>query len=173
MDLVRRVMAELGLELIARPLLQLAFAPPADVVDPPEGSGADRRPQRVRVRFLTPTELKGAREPEFGVLLARARDRISTLRELYGPGPLSFDFRAFGDRAAGVRMTRCELRTVTEERLSKGTGQRHAIGGFTGFAEYEGSIAEFLPYLHAARWTGVGRQTVWGKGEIDVEILRD
>jgi hypothetical protein len=32
-------------------------------------------------------------------------------------------------------------------------------------------MAEFLPYLEAARWTGVGRQTVWGKGEIAVEIL--
>ena len=44
--------------------------------------------QRLRVRFLTPTELKGGDEPEFGVLIARVRDRISMLRALYGPGPL-------------------------------------------------------------------------------------
>jgi hypothetical protein len=68
-------------------------------------------------------------------------------------------------------MTRCELQMVEAERVSKGTGQRHSIGGFTGLAEYEGPVAEFLPYLEAARWTGVGRQTVWGKGEIAAEII--
>ncbi len=64
---------------------------------------------RVRVQFLTPTELKGAERPEFGVLLARIRDRVSTLRELYGDGPLAIDFKAFGERAGRVSMTRCEL----------------------------------------------------------------
>ncbi|MCU1257176.1 MAG: hypothetical protein JWO80_61, partial [Bryobacterales bacterium] len=44
-----------------------------------------------------------------------------------------------------------------------------SIGGFLGTAEYEGELAEFLPYLQAAKWTGVGRQSVWGKGEISVE----
>jgi hypothetical protein len=36
-----------------------------------------------------------------------------------------------------------------------------------GSAEYEGDLAEFVPYLRAARWAGVGRQTVWGNGEIE------
>jgi CRISPR/Cas system endoribonuclease Cas6 (RAMP superfamily) len=45
----------------------------------------------------------------------------------------------------------------------------HSLGGFTGEAEYEGELAEFLPWLRAARWVGVGRQTVWGKGEVRVE----
>ena len=42
------------------------------------------------------------------------------------------------------------------------------MGGFNGFAEYEGQLAEFLPWLRAARWVGVGRQTVWGKGDMRV-----
>jgi hypothetical protein len=125
----------------------------------------------VRVRFLTPTELKSGQQlaarPEFSILAARIRDRISTLRERYGEGPLTIDFRAFGERAALVRMTRCEVRQMDIERRSSRTGQVHPIGGFVGEAEYEGDLAEFVPYLHAARWTGVGRQTVWGKGEID------
>ncbi len=131
----------------------------------------DQPIDRVRVRFLTATELKGAGRPEFGVLLARIRDRVSTLRELYGEGPLAIDFKAFGERASRVSMTRCELAPVASERISRGTGQRHSLGGFTGFAEYEGDLAEFVPYLEIARWTGVGRQTVWGKGEIAYETL--
>ena len=158
-------MVDLDLELVAQPeLLRLSLTAPLGV-DPAKSH------QRLRVRFLTPTELKGTDAPEFGPLMARIRDRISTLRALYGPGPLDLDFRAFGERADRVRMTRCELHTVEEQRLSKGTGQRHSLGGFTGFAEYEGAVAEFMPYLEAVRWTGVGRQTVWGKGEIGVEIV--
>ena len=131
----------------------------------------DLRVERLRIRFLTATELKGAERPEFRVLLARIRDRISTLRELYGEGPLAIDFKALGERANLVSMTRCELAPVAAERISRGTGQRHSLGGLTGFAEYEGDMTEFVPYLEIARWTGVGRQTVWGKGEIAYETL--
>ena len=124
----------------------------------------------VRVRFVTPTELKARGElidrPEFAVLAARIRDRVSTLMQLYGEGPLEIDFVKFGERAAGVCMTRCEVEHVDATRRSGGTGQVHALGGFIGEADYEGDLPQFLPYLRAAEWTGVGRQTSWGKGAI-------
>jgi hypothetical protein len=135
-------------------------------------SGTPERVGRVRVRFVTPTELKTEHEvadrPEFGILFGRLRDRIGTLRALYGAGPLEIDFRAMGERAAAVRMTRLELQRTEVDRLSSRTGQRHPIGGFVGEAEYEGELGEFLPYLRLGKWVGVGRQTVWGKGEIEV-----
>jgi CRISPR/Cas system endoribonuclease Cas6 (RAMP superfamily) len=102
-------------------------------------------------------------------LFARLRDRISTLRALYGPGPLGIDFRGLGERAANVRMSHCDVHWEKVERKSGRTGQFHPLGGFTGSAEYEGDLAEFLPWLRAARWVGVGRQTVWGKGDVRVE----
>jgi len=165
-ELFTRVMAELGtIESVAGTgLLRLPLT-------------ASREPvSRIRVRFMSPTELKGGERPEFGVLMARIRDRISTLRSLYGAGPLEIDFQAFGERASRVTMSRCEVVQVAAERVSRRTGQRHSIGGFTGVVEYEkagydGDLAEFLPYLEIARWTGVGRQTVWGKGEIAYEVV--
>lgn len=128
---------------------------------------------KVGVEFLSPTELKSsdqlAGRPEFPILFARIRDRLSTLRTLYGAGPLEMDFKAMGERAAAVQMTRCDIRTVKVERRSGRTGQVHPLGGSVGYAEYHGeNLAEFVPYLEAARWTGVGRQTVWGKGEISL-----
>jgi len=130
---------------------------------------------RMRVDFLSPTELKHERSiaerPEFPILFGRIRDRISTLRALYGSGPLEIDFRALGDRAAAVSMTRCEVQRQEADRRSTRTGQSHSIGGFIGFAEYQGELTEFLPYLEAGRWVGVGRQAVWGKGEISVQSL--
>ncbi len=127
---------------------------------------------RMTVRFLTPTELKSGQQlvarPDFGVVAARARDRISTLRELYGDGPLVMNFKAFGERARRIEMTECRIRQVQVERRSSRTGQTHSIGGFVGEADYEGELDEFVPYLKAAEYTGIGRQTVWGKGWIEV-----
>jgi CRISPR-associated endoribonuclease Cas6 len=148
-----------------------SFVPP----DEPLTLSLDPVPEqvsRLRVRFVTPTELKGADGPEFFTLAARIRDRLSTLRELYDDdGPLPIDFRDFGEKARRVRMTRCEIKEVSRTRRSSRTGQEHPIGGFIGEAEYEGDLAMFLPYLKAAAWTGVGRQTVWGNGEMKVKQL--
>jgi hypothetical protein len=135
--------------------------------------GAEPQPvRRVCIRFVTPTELKNdhevASQPEFAILFARLRDRISTLRALYGPGPLEIDFRAMGQRAHAVSLASCKLRWVDAQRRSARTGQAHSLGGFVGEAEYEGELSEFLPYLRAGQWTGLGRQTVWGKGQIEV-----
>ena len=130
-------------------------------------------PTKIRVEFLTPTELKHdqrmAERPEFPILFGRLRDRISNLRRLYGQGALDIDFRKMASKAAAIKMTRCEGRRVEMVRRSGRTGQTHSIGGFVGVAEYEGPLAEFMPYLEAGRWTGVGRQSVWGKGEFSVD----
>ena len=106
-------------------------------------------------------------------MFTRIRDRISTLRSLYGSGPLEIDFKAMGERAAAIRMTRCEIQNVgggTRHSRATGTASR-AQRLYVGFAEYEGDLTEFIPYLEIANYTGVGRQTVWGKGEISVETF--
>ncbi|MBK5292153.1 MAG: CRISPR system precrRNA processing endoribonuclease RAMP protein Cas6 [Acidobacteriia bacterium] len=143
--------------------LQLNLAPVAE------------RVERVVVRFVTPTELKSgqqlAERPDFGVLAARIRDRLSTLKECYDDGPLVMDFRGFGERAGQVRMTRCEMKRMDVRRRSSRTGQVHPIGGFVGEAEYEGELSEFVGFLKAAQWVGVGRQTVWGKGKVRVDEI--
>ena len=60
------------------------------------------------------------------------------------------------------------IERVEVARRSSRTGQVHPIGGFVGEAEYVGELGEFVPYLKAGKWVGVGRQTVWGKGEISI-----
>jgi len=128
--------------------------------------------EHTTVRFVTPTELKSGGQPvdrpEFGVLFARVRDRIATLRALFGQGPLEIDFHGMGERASSVNLIRCDLAWQHAARTSSRTGQTHPLGGFIGEAEYQGVLREFMPWLRAARWTGVGRQTVWGKGEFHI-----
>jgi hypothetical protein len=129
-------------------------------------------PGAIEIDFLTPTELRHNNElvprPEFPVLFARIRDRIANLRRLYGAGTLDLDFAGMDERAMQIRMTHCDIGQKQIERRSGRTGQSHPIGGFRGSARYEGPLGEFLPWLEAARHTGVGRQCVWGKGEIAV-----
>jgi len=137
--------------------LQIELAPTAE------------RITKILVRFLTPKDANALTDrPEFSVLFARTRDRVSALSALYGPGPLDLDFKGLGERAALIRMTRRELRKIEAYRRSSRTGQQHPLGGFIGEADYEGELAEFVPLLDAAQFTGVGRQTVWGKGQIEV-----
>lgn len=125
---------------------------------------------KIGVDFLTPTELKSdgqtLRDAPFDVLFRRTRDRISGLIGLYQNGSESVDFRGLGDRAASVRLIAARFEQHDHQRRSSRTGQTHSLGGFTGHAEYEGELAEFLPWLEAAWWTGVGRLTVWGNGLI-------
>ena len=126
---------------------------------------------RCTVAFRTPTELKGIPAGQgmpFDALFARVRDRVATLRSLYGDGSLDIEFKAMAARAGRVETVRCDLQYRDVARRSSRTGDVHGIGGFTGTAEYEGDVTEFLPWLRAAWWTGVGRHTVWGNGVIEV-----
>jgi hypothetical protein len=126
----------------------------------------------VRVDFVTPLELKSQGEVtdnlEFEILFSRIRDRVSTLRCLYGAGPLDIDFKETALRASQVRRTGGKLTSIACKRRSSRTGQTYEIGGLTGWTEYAGELREFLPYLRAAEFCGVGRQCVWGKGQIRV-----
>ena len=78
--------------------------------------------------------------------------------------------RAWASARRAIELRRSEVVWEQVKRKSGRTGQVHPIGGFTGEAEYAGDLAEFLPWLRAARWVGVGRQTVWGKGDVRVTV---
>jgi hypothetical protein len=128
-------------------------------------------PPRIRVEFRTPMDLKSdgkrATNPEFGILMRRIRDRVHALQAMYGPEYLSIDFRGFGERAARVRTAESNLRKQDGIFRQSSSGHRHPLGGWIGSIVYEGDLREFLPFLEVAKWTGVGRHTVWGNGVID------
>ena len=125
--------------------------------------------RELEISFLTPTELKGwdgVGLPPFEVLAARARDRVSALQTVYGAGEPALDFSGLGERARPVRAVDGPIAHVQGSRKSARTGQTHPLSGFTGRVRYEGELGEFVPILRAACYTGIGRQTVWGHGEI-------
>jgi hypothetical protein len=149
------------------PTVELAMTTPRD------------RVERLSLTFLTPTELKIGgeilREPRFDAVVGRARDRVTSLIALYQPAaaPVSLDFRGMGERSRAVRMVTGRFEQCDYGRRSSRTGQRHGLGGFTGEASYVGDLGEFLPYLEALWWTGLGRLTVWGNGLVRVRAARE
>jgi len=144
------------------PLVQIALLPPAQPI-----TGAS-------IRFLTPTELRKsqptAEPPPFVVVLSRLRDRISNLLTLYGAGKPDFDFSGLSARAQSVTIERSALTNRVTSRFSGRSSQEHPIGGFLGTIDYAGDLTEFVPFLQAGQWTGVGRHTVWGNGQMEIWI---
>jgi hypothetical protein len=152
------------------------FAAACDPISINLDNAEGRCARRIAIEFLTPTELKHedglAEEPIFPVLFARIRDRIHALSWLYNGSSLDA-LPELSEASTRVRLTEASLVHTQAERRSSRTAQRHPLGGFTGKAVYEGDLSRFLPWLEAAYWTGVGRQTVWGKGVIQTAILPD
>lgn len=127
--------------------------------------------KQLEVSFVSPIEMKGwdgQGSPSFEILAARVRDRVSAMCTLYGPGEAGLDYRGLAERARAVRSVSGDLTCVRSNRTSSRTGQTHPLSGFTGSVRYEGELSEFVPLLRAACCTGVGRQTVWGHGEIAI-----
>ncbi len=131
---------------------------------------------RMQVEFLTPTELKSEGElvqrPDFPAFMERVRDRVASLARLYADSELAFEWDAMAAAASLVRISASRLRQERLERRSSKTGQSHPLGGFMGVVEYVGELGGFVPLIEAGVWTGVGRQTVWGKGEYRVKFHR-
>ncbi len=125
---------------------------------------------RTAVHFLTPTELKQDGEVNsdfsFAVLFARLQQRISALSLFYGENLGGLDSSELTRKSHAVCTVENALSRQTVERRSSRTRQTHPLGGWTGTMIYEGPLTAFLPWLRVAYWTGIGRQTVWGKGII-------
>jgi hypothetical protein len=140
-----------------------------------QGSGVQGA-RHIRIDFLTPTEIKhngrALRQPEFAPLIARVRDRYALLRQLYQGHVPDMEFKEVAELARNVRMVRGEIRWARVDRWSGRSHQTHPLDGMVGWAEYAGELDRFLGLLEVGYWTGVGRQTVWGKGAIRTTAVR-
>ena len=99
------------------------------------------------------------------------RDRVCALSRFYNGYNLDVPLADLSADSTQVKLIDASMLHNKAERRSSRTGQRHPLGGFTGTAVYEGELGRFLPWLEAAYWTGVGRQTVWGKGAIRTSLI--
>ena len=122
----------------------------------------------ITLDFVSPTELveqgRIVSGLPFPLLIRRLRDRVSVLRAIHGGGPLELDFKSFANHADSVQILHHSLKFLQGERRSSRTGQTHPLRGWVGPVTYAGPWLGYLPWLLAGQWTGVGEQTVFGKG---------
>ncbi|HVY47940.1 MAG TPA: CRISPR system precrRNA processing endoribonuclease RAMP protein Cas6 [Minicystis sp.] len=143
-----------------------------DLTRPGDGSA-----RRARVRFTTPTDVRGngsvpGAAPSFGALLRRARDRASALATFFGDGPIDVDARRLGEIADAVATRSSDVSEAGIVRRSSRTGDRHEVSGVVGSAVYEGdALGELLPWLRVAELIGVGKHATFGAGRIGVDVL--
>jgi hypothetical protein len=134
-------------------------------------------PTELRLDLISPTEIKSegrvSKEFHFPAFFARVRDRVLFLAMHYAaqtaePSSIAQQLAADVEQ---IEVTAQHLQHASAERRSSRTGQRHTLGGWVGSVELAGDFRRILPWLEAAQWTGVGRQTVWGKGQYRVSYL--
>lgn len=128
----------------------------------------------LRLMFLTPTALRvdnhSTMQPDFPAIVARACERIAALSGFYQGRGLDADVGGMCQRARAVHLVAPNTRLLRFERHSTATGETHELSGFVGSADYFGDLTEFVPYLRAAYWTGIGKHTVWGSGAVQTVI---
>lgn len=135
-------------------------------------SGFDHCGDALHINFLSPTELAADGErgvfPDFPILINRLRGRISAISSFYGGQPIAMDHPRFTTPSLYVAAEQDSLRDDDRTRRSTRTSQRHHVGGFVGSVLYRGPWRAYLPWLRVGIFTGVGRQTTFGKGAYEM-----
>jgi len=129
--------------------------------------------ERVRVEFLTPTQVRfrgevAAGAPPFAALAQALLIRIPMLSAVHCGRLWREDFRARVERARAVRTVRDEAAWVSFRRYSSFRKRQEPLEGVVGGAEYAGPLQEFLPLLCMGQLTHAGRHAVFGLGRYRV-----
>lgn len=131
--------------------------------------------RRIRVAFETPLRFKRngrlCRRLPFHVLARAMLRRASSVLGAYGEGEPRLDYRALVSRAESVQTVADDLRWVDWRRYSMRQKQAMLMGGLTGSIVYQGDLDGFLPLIEFCRAAHVGKQTAFGLGKFNVEVL--
>lgn len=135
----------------------------------------DESANGIRIDFRTPLRVKTRgmliRKPEFGVLMREVLIRISTLAYFHCGFTLDIPYRQIVERASEIGICQHNVVWTNLERYSNRQKTHLKIDGLTGWAIYQGDFSAFFPFLCLARYTHIGKGTVFGLGEIDVTMV--
>ena len=126
--------------------------------------------QAVRVTLHTPLRLKQAnvlqRDLPFHGLIRAALRRISALEKAYGQGEPPLDYRGLVRDAERVETEVSTLCWQDLKRYSNRQQQKVSLSGLAGTVVYRGDLNEFVPLLEYASRVNLGKQTVFGLGQM-------
>ena len=128
------------------------------------GSGS-----RLKVTLCTPLRIKSenklSAELPFHLIVRAALRRVSSLFNCYGEGEPNLDYSGLVRNAEGIRTLSSDLHWFDWRRYSNRQNQDMEMGGMVGSVTYEGDLAGYLPLIHLAQKTHIGKQTAFGLGK--------
>ncbi len=182
---IERIQAVNPLTGATRDLLQgqrIVALPDQPVTDALVQQTAQRLPpDRLHLRFLTPTELTyqggHADRPYFDVLIARLLERCQALEEHYTADPTpravwQERYQSLTQAAQQARLAEHRTRWVRVKSGSRRANSVNAVSGFVGEAVVEGDLEMFRPWLVWGSSLHVGKNAVKGNGWYDLNSRR-
>lgn len=126
-------------------------------------------PDRVTLRFLTPTRIKHQNEwvtaPDFHILMRAILRRVSSLYYFHCGEQWETDYRGIIAQAQQIEMTQAKTQWIEWERYSARQEKKIELGGFIAEASYAGNLESFLPLLLIGQLVHVGKACVFGNGQ--------
>jgi hypothetical protein len=131
---------------------------------------------RLTIFFETPLRMKSqgtyTNDPQFSVIFRNILRRTTGLLQFHHDMTPQIEAKEWIGRAEQIRLVRKETKWVDHSRYSQRQESRMKLGGFIGWAQYEGEdLAAFLPWLKIAEVIHLGKNTVFDLGRIRVGYL--
>ncbi|MBW1924972.1 MAG: CRISPR system precrRNA processing endoribonuclease RAMP protein Cas6 [Deltaproteobacteria bacterium] len=138
--------------------------------------GKTQKATPIRVTLQTPLRLKfrnalSRADLPFHVLVRAMLRRVSALFNVWNGGEPDLDYRGLVRRAEDVTMVRNDLSWFDWQRYSNRHERRMLMGGMVGSVVYEGRLGEFMPLLELSSKVHLGKNTSFGLGKMDVNVL--
>ena len=148
---------------------------PFDALSLREPESYFERPSQVKLTLVTPLRLKFQNqlkaELPFHVLVRAMLRRVSSLMNFYGEGEPLLDYRGLVRQAEAVPTVHSDLKWFDWRRYSGRQEEEMLMGGITGSVVYQGAIGPYLPLLEFSREVHLGKQTSFGLGKIQWEVV--
>lgn len=161
---------------VLRPNSRTVNVPSLPVTHAQVLAAAARFPQAgdLRIFFITPMRLVDREQlvktPYFRPLFHRLLERIKSLAENFGGGPVPFQIRELRDLAETVALVENHTSWLDLKGYSTRLGRQQVIGGLVGWATYRAADwTPFLPWLVWGTILHAGKNAVKGDGWFGIE----
>ena len=157
-----------GVEQVHAPLIMTG----ADIRNKSMQSDSSRM-EKVTLFFETPLRIKWngqyTSDPQFHVIFRNILRRVTSMLQFHHDEEPQGEFiEEWIRRTEKILLIRQETRWVDYSRYSVRQDSKMKLGGIQGWAQYEGDLAEFLPWLRVAELLHLGKNTVFDLGRIRV-----
>ena len=135
----------------------------------------EENPSHVTLKLHTPFRVNTntGRSPNlpFELLMRALIRRCTALFNTYGDGEPALDYPDLVKKAGHVQLTDNRLSWFDWQRYSSRQETKMYMGGLLGQVTYQGELEPFLPFLRMAETVHAGKNTAFGLGKIELEIM--